>query len=174
MIMKFYDQTTYELRPNVSRRSGFTIIELVVVIVIIGILAATALPRLVNLTDSAHTAAAEGQFAAFSDAVNLVHSKWWAQGQGATVNVEGTAIPVSATGWPAELPGPNMTQAGCLALYGDLVSSAPVMNTGFVPGTQGWGALSGGTQCAWVLETDTNPFRVIIYNSLNGQLTFIP
>jgi len=57
-----------------AQQSGFTLIELVMVIVILGILAATAAPKFLNLQSDARAAAVDGMAGALKSAAAIVHT----------------------------------------------------------------------------------------------------
>jgi len=76
---------TDNLKGTISNQ-GFTLIEMVVVIALISILAAVALPRMLDTYDNAHEAAVFGAGGAMASAVVLVRSQWVANGDSLAVD----------------------------------------------------------------------------------------
>ncbi|QUM77805.1 type II secretion system protein [Moritella sp. 24] len=58
---------------NKARNQGFTLIELVIVIIVLGILAATAVPKFINIQDDTKAASLHAASGALISAANLVH-----------------------------------------------------------------------------------------------------
>jgi len=76
---------------KMNAQGGFTLIELIVVIVILGILAATALPKFANLSGDARIASLQAAKGSISSASAMLHGKWLIKNE-ATITVEGTNV----------------------------------------------------------------------------------
>ena len=112
---------------SIQTQQGFTLIELIMVIVILGILSAFALPKFADLSGSATRASADAGLGAVKSAAAIAHAQSLAVGGGATVTLEGTVIDM-ANGYPsANTAGTNgdiCTAAGIDSDYGCVTTGA--------------------------------------------------
>ena len=87
-----------------NKPSGFTLIELVIVIVVLGILAVTAMPRLINLQTDARIAALNGLKGGMQSAADMVYPIAIKEGltsvSSTTISIEGDPVSI-AYGYPA-------------------------------------------------------------------------
>ncbi|WP_421189485.1 type IVa pilus pseudopilin TppF [Aeromonas sanarellii] len=92
------------MSTRVSR--GFTLLELVLVIVVLGILAVTALPRFINIQDDALKSSVSATAGSFASAVQLAPAGWAVKVKGeplALYNFSGMGkqdLDINRHGWP--------------------------------------------------------------------------
>lgn len=100
------------------KQQGFTLIEIIVVILILGILAATALPKFINVSSDDRTASVNGLVGGLKTAVALAQEKYAAAGSTSTTTV--TLQDGSTSSVNANTGIPDGTSAGIGAMMQDL------------------------------------------------------
>jgi MSHA pilin protein MshB len=156
-----------KMKRNLVKQQGFTIVELVVVIILLGILAATALPRFIDIDDDAHAAAFEGVLGGFSTGVALYHAQWIAEGQAAA----GTPAPdfdglrTTPQGYPystvSQVGNVPTNSADCATVFVGLLQSAPTVSddaslAAIAGSTTDFTAVRNGVDCEFYYTAQSN------------------
>jgi MSHA pilin protein MshA len=85
------------MKNRLNNEKGFTLIELVMVIVILGILAATAIPKFVDLSSSAENAVRDGVTGALAGGITVLHAQYLINGSGSDYNATSLVANVDTT-----------------------------------------------------------------------------
>lgn len=163
---------------GLGKKNGFTLIELVVVIVILGILAATAAPKFIDLTDDAEEAVFTGIASAFKSGVYQVHLAWIVRGKGQAVQdlieindpLAGGDLSVNAAGYPADTRGVSLTlnsENDCLDVWRAVLDSQDALVAG--NNASDFEAIyNGNNTCTYVYNKITN--FTVDYDSNTGDV----
>ncbi|WP_286221796.1 type II secretion system protein [Marinobacter apostichopi] len=157
-----------------QNQKGFTLIELVVVISILAILAAFALPRFAQLSEQAHQANIRATSGALAAGVALAKTQWVSNGlTAASTDVQGFGddnVDVGADGWPTSVASDDtsttMTAAKCQEVWlGVLQSNAPIV-TGATPE---YAVTIDAGDCVYTYQADAQS-STIEYDADNGDI----
>ena len=163
-----------------ARQGGFTIIELIVVILLLGILTATALPRFLDVTDEAHDAVVDAVFGGLNTGVTLFRAGYVAQGEpdanlAITAYGDGT-LRTNEDGYPmgttSDADGVINEVADCVEVYNALLQTgrpSNVADSNVVTAAVDADDITGGTADFLTVRTSLAADAEKCYYAYTGQ-----
>lgn len=168
--------------PTKTASLGFTLIEMVVVIIVLGILAVVATPKFINLKQDAQIATVEATGAAFKGGITLANVKWASKGgSGPVDNLQvfddgsNGQLDINQWGFPAQNYPPFESSprlnnvADCMSVWRTIMQEPPVVTSS--PNTDGaeyFATYIGPDQCRYFYLPEQT--MSIYYDSRDGSV----
>jgi prepilin-type N-terminal cleavage/methylation domain-containing protein len=170
------------------RNSGFTLIELIMVIVLLGILSAFALPRFADLSSNAETAVVNGFLGALQSSRAIHYSSWQVNGRSSAL-VDYTALTNTIGVLTGNAVDGIAHELDCDLIWADLLEDPPAL--AFVSGVNGYLSSFTGDQwgrsaqqiavlgeasdvyCHYVYVTNKAAAPTIRYNISTGEIDVV-
>jgi len=158
---------------TLGRQRGFTLVELVAVIVLLGALGAIAIPKLVDLGAEAHKGAVAATAGAFGSAVNMSSAICTARGWAGKDNLPGYGngtVDFNTACFPTDTNG-NANSIGnsntrCMRVWNAVLAIAPSITT--ANSGADYRARARNQVCTFRYLLDGSATRQFTYDSRNG------
>lgn len=184
-----------------NQGKGFTLVELVIVLVILALLAVAAAPKFVDVGQQSHQARVEAVATALQQSVRFAHIQWQVNGQQDVLDLVGFAgdlLDMNDLGYPIGVNKGTGNRwqigrgnGGCVQLWQNLLDDAPSVATNanneyqsYRHAPQGGNQVAGPrpndrTQCSFVYRGSgdtrgrTSAEWVIRYDSIDGSVVLL-
>ncbi|MDF1794994.1 MAG: prepilin-type N-terminal cleavage/methylation domain-containing protein [Coxiellaceae bacterium] len=145
---------------------GFTLVELITVIVILGVISAFAIPKFIDLKQKALFSTADNMFGSFRSAVNLAHSAWVAKGGPSSIKMQNQTIAMNSKGWPGKT---NMDANYCKELWNTLLSSSVQLTEEWSQDDTKIRVVGNGDHCGYT-SLDRSLYLLVYFPNRNGLI----
>lgn len=114
-----------------NNHAGFTLIELIIVIIILGVLAVSALPKFINFSTEAHLSVFKSTFGSFKSAMNSQYLLWQTRGTPTGINALNLNgdLDFNSFGLPAGIDdGDNVTTpSDCVDVFNSIMNASALL-----------------------------------------------
>jgi MSHA pilin protein MshB len=172
----------HDLRVRPPRRgnaAGFTLVELVAVLVVLGVLAVVAVPMFVDLRTDAHRSSVAATAGIFASAIQTARIFCLARDHASDINLPGygtgivdfnaNCLPSRTNGTVANVNA-NANANRCLQVWNGVLAVRPPISTLATDPNTDYRSQGSGTTCTYTYRKDTATTRLFTYSLSTGAV----